>query len=376
MADKRDYYEVLGVNRNASDSELKKAFYKLVKENHPDLHQGDKQCEERMKEINEAYEVLSDKEKRAKYDQFGFAGVDPNYGAGSPGGGFSGFGDFDLSDILANAFGGFGGFGGSSSRSKNAPVKGASIRVNLNIKFEEAVFGCEKEIKITRQETCGECGGNGCEKGTTPEVCPQCHGSGMVMSQTSTMFGTMSSSRPCPKCRGEGKIIHQPCKNCGGSGIEKRQKTVKVSIPAGADEGQTFVLSGEGHCGKNGGPNGDLLVTLTVRKHEYFVRDGNNILYELPISVTQAILGAEIEVPTADGETNLSIPAGTQPGDRFTLRGKGVPYIRSKRRGDEIVTVKVVIPKELTIEQRGLVKKLDETMDDSGRAKKSRKKFL
>ncbi len=374
MANKRDYYQVLGVDKSVSPEDLKKAYRKLVKENHPDLHPGDKECEARMKEANEAYEVLSDADKRAKYDQFGFAGVDPNYGAGSPGGGFSGFGDFDLSDILGTVFGGgFGGFGGGSARSRNAPQQGQSIRVGLSISFEEAAFGCDKQIKLNRVETCSECGGSGCEKGTTPEVCSQCRGSGMVMSQRRTAFGVMQSSQPCPKCGGKGKIIHQPCKKCGGAGSERRQTTISVSIPAGADTNQTFCLTGEGHAGTNGGPSGDLLVTISVRPHEYFVREGNTVFYEQTVSVTQAILGAELEIPTIDGPVRFSIPEGTQPGDRFTIRGKGIPYMRSPRRGDEVVTVKVAVPKNLTSEQKELVRKLDEELDGGGKKKRKPK---
>ncbi len=373
MADKRDYYEVLGVKKDVSESDLKKAFLKLVKENHPDLHPGDKACEARMKEINEAYEVLSDADKRAKYDRLGFAGVDPNYGAGSPGGGFSGFGDFDLSDILSNlGFGGFNGFGGGT-RNRNAPMRGQDIRVGLSISFEEAAFGCEKRIKLSRVEKCESCGGSGCAAGTTPEVCSHCRGSGQVFAQRRTAFGVMQSSQQCPMCGGSGKIIHQPCTKCGGAGVEKRQRTITVNIPAGADSNQTFALSGEGHAGENGGPAGDLLVTVSVRPHEFFIRDGNDVRYEMPVSVTQAILGSELDVPTIDGNVRFSIPEGTQPGEQFAIRGKGIPYMHSARRGDEIITVKVTIPRNLTIEQKDLVQQLDESLDGGAKRKRPKK---
>ncbi|MGM9522494.1 MAG: molecular chaperone DnaJ [Oscillospiraceae bacterium] len=357
MADKRDYYEVLGVGKNATDAELKKAFFKIAKENHPDLHPGDKECEQRLKEANEAYEVLSDKDKRAKYDQFGFAGVDPNFAA-SNGGGFSGgFDGFDLGDILGSVF---SGFGGDTARNRNAPMRGESIRVGVSISFEEAAFGCDKRITVSRTETCDECGGNGCAQGTTPEVCPTCHGSGVVMTQKRTMFGVMQSSAECPKCGGRGKIIHQPCGKCHGSGTVRKQKTINVTIPAGIDNNQTFALRGQGHAGLNGGPAGDILVTVSVRPHEFFKREGFSILYEMPISVTQALLGADLEVPTLDGKVKYSIPEGTQSGDVFRLKGKGVPYRNG--RGDQYVTIKINIPKELTNEQRELVKKLDESL--------------
>ena len=265
MADqkKRDYYEVLGVKKGASDDELKKAYRKLAKQNHPDLNPGDKAAEARFKEINEAYEVLSDKEKRAKYDQFGFAGVDPNFGAGGPGGA-GGFGGFDVSDLFGSFFGGgFGGFGGGG-QSRTGPAKGSTVRASLTLTLEEAAFGCEKDVNISHVESCDVCGGTGCEPGTTAEVCPECHGSGQVRMQQRTMFGTMSTSTVCPNCRGEGKIIHQKCKACGGSGGVRRQKKVHVKVPAGIDNGQAISVRGQGDMGRNGGPAGDLIVGINV----------------------------------------------------------------------------------------------------------------
>ena len=365
MADKRDYYEVLGVGRDASEADIKKAFRRLAKENHPDLHPDDKECESRFKEITAAYEVLSDSEKRSRYDQFGFAGVDPNYGAGQSGGaGFGeGFGDFDLGDIFGSFFSGFGGGGG---RGRNAPMRGENIRIGITVTFEEAAFGCEKNVSVSRIETCDECGGNGCAKGTTPEVCPTCKGTGTVMSQKRTMFGVMQTSTACSKCGGTGKIIHQPCPKCHGAGSVKKQKTISVNIPAGIDHNQTISLRGQGNAGVNGGPAGDLLITVSIRPHEYFKREGSSILYEMPVTVTQAILGAELEVPTLDGKVKYSIPEGTQSGTVFRLKGKGVPFLRGNGRGDQFVTINVVIPKDLTGEQRELVRKLDESFGGSG----------
>lgn len=374
MANKRDYYEVLGVSRDASDADIKKAFRRLAKENHPDLHPGDKQAEENFKEINEAYEVLSDSDKKAKYDQFGFAGVDPSYGAGEGGfgGGFGGFGDVDLGDIFGSFFG--GGFGGGGAASRNAPRRGESVRVGISVSFEDAAFGCEKTLNISRVETCNECGGNGCEKGTTPEICSNCKGTGTVRVQKQTMFGVMQSTSECPHCRGKGRIIHQPCKVCKGAGSVRRQKTINVNIPAGIDNNQTVSLRGEGNAGANGGSAGDLLITVAVRPHEIFTREGTSVLCEYPISITQAILGDEVEVPTLDGAVKYKIPEGTQYGTVFRLRGKGIPYVNSSARGDQYVTVTVDIPKNLTSRQKELVRELAETMGEQSTGGKARRK--
>ena len=359
-SEKRDYYEVLGVKKDATADEIKKAYRKLAKENHPDLHPGDKACEERFKEVNEAYEVLSDEEKRKKYDQFGHAAFDPNagYGAGGFGGGFGGFGDFgDLGDIFGS-FGDIFGFGGGGAQrsNPNAPRKGDNIRSSVSISFEEAAFGCAKEITIGRVEQCPDCKGTGCQPGTTPEVCPDCKGTGTVRTTQRTPFGMVQSTGACPKCKGTGKIIHQPCKTCRGMGMIRRQHKVKVTIPAGIDDGQAISQRGKGNAGANGGPAGDLLVSVIVRPHARFERDGNSVLLQQPISFAQAALGAEIEVPTLDGNVKMTVPEGTQPGATFRLRGKGIPYLRGSGRGDQFVTVDVVVPKNLTGSQKELLR--------------------
>ncbi len=366
MADKRDYYEVLGVSKSASKDEIKKAYRKLTKENHPDLHPGDKECEERFKEANEAYEVLSDEDKRAKYDQYGFAAFDPNYGAGA-GGGFGGFSDFgDLGDIFGDIF----GFGGGRSN-PNAPRKGESVRSSVVISFEEAAFGCEKEVTIGRIEQCPDCSGSGCAPGTTPEVCPDCKGSGTVRTTQRTPFGMAQSTVQCSKCRGTGKIIHQPCKNCRGMGNIRKQHKVKVNIPAGIDDGQTISKPGQGSVGSNGGPNGDLLVSVNVRPHARFERDGSSVILVEDISYAQAVLGAEIEVPTLDGKVKLTIPEGTQSGSTFRLRGKGIPYLRGSGRGDQFVTVNLVVPKNLSGSQKELLRQFAASMGELDSGSKS-----
>ena len=360
MADKRDYYEVLGVSKDASQDDIKKAFRKLTKENHPDLHPGDKACEERFKEGNEAYEVLSDPDKRKKYDQFGFAAFDPNAGAGGFGGfdGFGGFGGFG--DIFGDIF----GFGGGARSNPNAPRKGESLRATLNISFEEAAFGCKKEVTVGRVEQCPDCKGTGCAPGTTPEICPDCKGTGNVTVSQRTPFGVMQSSSPCSKCRGTGKIIHQPCKTCRGMGNIRRQHKIEINVPAGIDDGQTISKPGAGNAGANGGPAGDLLVTVMVKPHPRFERDGTSVLLEQEISYAQAVLGAEVEVPTLDGKVKLTIPEGTQPGAVFRLRGKGIPYLRGSGRGDQFVSVTVKVPKNLTGSQKELLRQFAASMGE------------
>lgn len=356
MADqKRDYYEVLGVEKTASDAELKKAYRKLAKENHPDLHPNDKACEERFKEANEAYEILSDPDKRAKYDQFGHAAFDPNAGAGGAGFG-GGFGDI-FSDIFGG--GGFGDIFGGGGR-RNGPQRGESIRTGITVTFEEAAFGCTKELNITRVESCDTCEGTGCANGTTPEVCSNCGGSGMVRSQQRTPFGVFATNTACPKCGGSGKIIHQPCSSCGGSGNLRKQRKISVNIPAGIDNGQTISLRGQGHAGVNGGPPGDLLVTVGVKPHPDFQREDTAVLYSMPISFVEAALGAEVEVPTLDGKVKYNIPEGTQTGTVFRLRNKGIPHLRGNGRGDQFVTVNIVTPTKLTDEQKELLRKFAE----------------
>ena len=364
MAEKRDYYEVLGLQKGASEDELKKAYRKLAKENHPDLHPGDKDCEARFKEIGEAYEVLSDPDKRAKYDQYGHAAFDPSQGFGGGGfGGFDGFGGFGgFADIFGDMFG-FGGGG----RSSNAPRKGENIRASVTVKFEEAAFGVKREVMIGRVEQCPDCKGTGCAEGTTPEICPECKGTGSVMTAQRTPFGMMQSSGPCKKCGGKGRIIHSPCGTCRGMGSIRKQHKVSVNIPAGIDDGQTISLRGQGNAGANGGPAGDMLVTVIVQPHARFEREGSSVLLEQELSFAQAALGAEIEVPTLDGKVKLNIPEGTQPGTVFRLRGKGIPMLRGTGRGDQFVTVRVAVPKNLTGAQKELLREFAASFgDDSG----------
>lgn len=373
---KRDYYEVLGVSRGASEDEIKKAYKKMARKYHPDLNPGDKTAEEKFKEVNEAYEVLSDADKKARYDQYGHAGVDPNFGAGGFGGGFDGSFDFgDLGDIFGSFFG--GGFGGGRRTNPNAPQRGESIRMSIAISFEEAAFGCEKAVTVERYETCDTCHGNGCAPGTSPEVCPDCHGTGTVQVRRQTPMGVFATSSPCPKCGGKGRIIHQPCKDCRGSGMVRKKKTIQASIPAGIDNGQTISIRGQGNAGKNGGPAGDLLITITVRPHELFRREGTSVLCEAPITFTQAVLGAELEIPTIDGKVKYELPEGTQSGTTFRLKGKGIPSINGRGRGDQYVTVYIETPKNLNKEQKEALKKFAETMGESNyeEQKKFFKKF-
>lgn len=363
MADKRDYYEVLGVKKDATTDEIKKAYRRMTKENHPDLHPGDKACEERFKEANEAYEVLSDDEKRKKYDQYGHAAFDPNAGFGGGGfgdfGGFGGFGGFG--DIFSDLFG--GGFGGGA-RNPNAPKKGGSLRASVNISFEEAAFGCKKEVTVSRVEQCPDCKGNGCAPGTTPEVCPDCKGTGSVTTAQRTPLGMMQTSAPCSRCKGTGRIIHQACKTCRGMGNIRRQHKVEVNVPAGIDDGQTISRPGYGNAGVNGGPAGDLLINVIVRPHARFERDGTSVLLEQEISYAQAALGAEIEVPTLDGKVKLTVPEGTQPGAVFRMKGKGIPYLRGSGRGDQFVSIKLVVPRNLSGSQKELLRQFAASMGE------------
>ena len=372
MAEKRDYYEVLGVEKGASEDEIKKAYRKLAKANHPDLHPGDKECEERFKEINEAYEVLSDPDKRAKYDQFGHAAFDPS--AGGPGGagfgGFGGFGDIfggGFGDIFGDIFG--GGFGGGQSQ-RSGPRRGENLRVRLNITFEEAAFGCEKEINVGRVEQCPDCKGNGCAPGTTPEVCPDCKGSGQVKTTQRTPFGMMQQNTRCNKCKGRGKIIHSPCGTCHGIGSIRRQHKVSISIPAGIDDGQTISLRGQGNAGVNGGPAGDVIVHVTVKADPMFERDGYDVTIHVPITFSQAVLGDDVEVPTVDGRIVQHIPEGTQSGTKFRLRGQGIQYLNGRGRGDQYVIVDVEIPKKVTRAQREALKAFEDSMKEDNYEKR------
>ena len=360
---KRDYYEVLGVQKGAGDDEIKKAYRKLAKANHPDLHPDDKEAEARFKEINEAYEVLSDSDKRSRYDQFGFAGVDPNYGGGGFGGGFDGGFDFgDLGDIFGSFFG--GGFGGGG-RSRTGPQRGESLRMGLTITFEEAAFGCEKEVSLDRVEQCETCHGTGAAPGTSPETCSKCGGSGQVQQRRQTPMGVFATTGPCPQCGGKGKIINSPCKTCGGNGQVRKKKTIKVNIPAGIDNGQIISLRGQGNAGKNGGPSGDLQIVISVQPHQLFRRDGADVYCEAPITFTQAVLGGEMEIPTIDGKVKYEIPEGPQTGATFRLRGKGIPNMNGRGRGDQFVTIYIETPRNLNREQKEALKKFSDTLKET-----------
>jgi len=385
MSDKKDYYESLGVSKGASEDEIKKAFRKQAKKYHPDVNPGNTRAEARFKEINEAYEVLSDSEKKSRYDQFGHAGVDPNFGAGGGGpfgggfaggpfsGGFGGAVDFDLGDIFGSIF---GGGGGATSRNRNAPRKGERVRASVVLTFEEAAFGCEKEVSIQRIEKCDDCNGSGCKSGTTAEKCPDCGGSGVVTVQQRTPFGVMQSTAECQKCQGRGKIIHQPCSKCKGLGMVRRNRTITVTIPPGIDNGQTISMRGQGSAGINGGEAGDLFVTVSVKPHEEFEREGNAILLNLPISFVQAALGAEIQVPTIDGKVKYTIPAGTQTGTVFRLRNKGIQNLRGSGRGDQYITVNVAVPTSLNKSQKEILRQFAEAGGEVIDTKKKRKKIL
>ncbi len=373
---KRDYYEVLGVEKGASAEEIKKAYRKSAMKYHPDRNPGDKAAEEKFKELGEAYEVLSDDDKRARYDQFGFAGVDPNYGGGAGygggfGGGFGGFGDFgDLGDIFGSFFGG----GGSRRSTQNAPRRGENVGVRLELTFEEAAFGCEKEVAAQRIENCSACDGSGSADGAI-ETCPQCRGSGQVRTVQNIMGMQMQSQTTCPSCSGRGKIVKNPCTTCRGKGKVRRTQRIKVKIPAGVDAGQSVRMRGEGCVGFNGGPNGDLLVEIDIRRHPIFQRRNMDVFCEVPITFTQAALGAQIEVPTLDGKQSFEIPEGTQTGKQFSIAGKGIPQVgNTKRRGNHYFTVVVETPTKLTKEQKDLLRQLDETLD--GKSSPKRKKFF
>ena len=368
--DKRDYYEVLGVDKSVSDDDLKKAYRKAAKKYHPDLNPGDKEAERKFKEVNEAYEVLSDKEKRARYDQFGHAGVDPNFGAG--GGGYGGFtGDFGyLGDIFNSFFG--GGFGGRSAN-PNAPRRGNDAAATVNLSFEEAAKGCKKTVKVTKIDNCKECGGSGAQKGTSPKTCPVCHGTGHVSATQRTPFGVMQTQQVCNNCHGSGKIIDKPCHTCAGKGRIRHTVEQSVDIPAGIDDGQVINLRGGGDAGTNGGPSGDLRINVNVRPHPIFERRGYDVYCEIPITFTQAALGDEIVVPTLDGKVKFTIHEGTQPGDEFKLRGKGIQRLNYSGKGDEYVKIVVEVPKELSKAQKDKLKEFDRVTDDKNY--KKRKSF-
>jgi molecular chaperone DnaJ len=355
---KRDYYEVLGVSRDASESDLKAAFRNLARKLHPDVNSSP-DAEEKFKEINEAYSVLSDPEKRAAYDRFGHQGVKGFNG----GPGFETVDFSDFADIFGDMFG-FGGFGGRSrTASRTAPRRGADLQYQIAISFKEAVFGAEKEIDVTKDETCGTCGGDGAKPGTSPKTCPECQGRGEVRQTRQTLLGSMVQVTTCPVCGGRGKVVEAHCPTCEGRGKVRETRRKKITIPAGVDDGTRIRLAGEGQPGDNNGPPGDLYLLVRVRPHKFFRRRDNDILLDLNVNIAQATLGAEVKVPTVDGDVMLKIPPGTQPGKIIRMRGKGVPHLRSNSRGDQLVVVSITIPTRLDDEERELFEKLAEKMD-------------
>ena len=369
MANKRDYYEVLGIDKNATDEDIKRAYRKKAKECHPDLHPNDKEAEARFKELNEANEVLSDPDKRARYDQFGFDGPDMGGGAGgNPFGGmdFSGMGG--ISDIFDQLFN--GGMGGSAQARRNAPRQGNDVRYELRLTFEEAAKGCHKSVEFYRYENCATCGGSGAKPGTQPQTCSMCKGTGQIRQSG----GWMTTVRTCPACGGSGKVIKDKCSSCGGSGRVRMRRTLELDVPAGVDDNIVLSKRGQGEPGANGGPNGDLLIQITVKPHKLFRREGTNLRLEVPISFTQAALGAEIDVPTLDGSVKYTIPEGTQTDTEFRIRGKGIQQLGSNNKGDLIFKVRVETPRRLTEKQRELLRQFDG--DDNGKQYDQRKTFI
>jgi molecular chaperone DnaJ len=362
----RDLYEILGVGRSASADEIKKAYRKLAMQYHPDRNK-EADAADRFKEVNYAYEVLSDQQKRERYDRFGHAGVD---GGGGPQG-FEGFSNFDGFGDIFDAF-----FGGSrGGRRRSGPTRGADLRVGLDLEFEEAIFGTEKEITYKRAETCEECKGIGAAPGTEPEVCGTCSGAGEIRRAQQSVFGQFVNVTTCPRCKGEGRVITSPCVHCRGVGLQRKDRTINVTIPRGVDAGSQIRLTGEGEGGPRGGPAGNLYVVLNVKPHEVFERVEDHILYELPVNIAQAALGSTITIPTLDGEEDVEIPPGTQSGDDFVVRGRGVPHLRGSGRGDMIIRATVVIPEELSEEQRELLEKLAETMGTPALPKRQKSFF-
>ncbi|NLK38892.1 MAG: molecular chaperone DnaJ [Clostridiales bacterium] len=359
---KRDYYEVLGLSKNADANDIKKAYRTLAKKYHPDMNPGDKEAEQKFKEINEAYAVLSDPDRKAKYDQFGHSAFEP--------GGMGGFGfeGFDFSDIFSgDIFSTF--FGGGTTR-RDGPVRGDDVYAKIVISFEEAAFGCKKEITYNRVERCGECGGSGAAKGTAPETCQTCRGSGQVRTQQRTPFGLFQSTRACDTCHGKGKTIKSPCSNCRATGYVKVSKKLEVSIPAGIDDEQRIALRSEGNDGKNGGPKGDLIITVIVRPHPIFERNGYNLYCEIPITFAEAALGAEIEIPTLEGNIKHTIPEGTQTGTTFVLKGKGIQMVNARGKGDLHITVNVEVPRGLNQQQKDLIRAFAESCGKSNHTKR------
>lgn len=378
MAEKRDYYEVLGVAKDADDATIKKAYRKLARQYHPDSNPGDQNAADKFKEATEAYEVLSDSEKRAKYDQFGHAAFDPNAGAGYGGGSYGGFSDMgDMDDILNSMFGGMFGGGGSSRRASNGPMKGANVTASVRVSFEEAVFGCEKEITLNLKETCPTCNGTGAKPGTSPSTCSKCGGRGQVTFTQQSIFGTVRNVQTCPDCKGTGKVIKDKCNNCYGTGFVSVKKTIKVNIPAGIDNGQSIRIREKGEPGINGGARGDLLVEVIVAQHPIFKRQEYNIYSTVSIPFTTAALGGNIKIQTVDGEEDYEVKAGTQTDTKVRLRNKGVPSLRNKSlRGDHMVTLVVKVPTSLNAEQREALKRFEEAMNGEKPEKEKKKKWF
>ncbi|MBR5315954.1 MAG: molecular chaperone DnaJ [Firmicutes bacterium] len=369
MAEKRDFYEVLGLQKGASDDEIKKAFRKMAMKYHPDRNPDNKEAEEKFKEVNEAYSILSDPDKKSKYDRFGHAGVDPNAGFG--GGGFGGAGGFDdIFDIFGNMFGGgFGGGGGA--RRRNAPTKGRDLQKAITITFEEAAFGTKKEISVTKYVKCSTCNGGGNKPGTEKKTCPHCGGTGQVHTVQRTPFGQFQSTGPCPECGGKGTVIETPCDDCGGTGKVRKTIKINVDIPAGVDNDSVIPIRGQGEPGENGGPNGDFYVVISVRPHKMFKRERDDLYLDIPITFDQAALGDDITVPTLDGKVTYKVPAGTQPNTMFRLRGKGMPNVRTGRTGDLYVKVILEVPTKLNSKQKKAIEAMGEALDSKCYQKKS-----
>ena len=372
MAEKRDYYEVLGIDRGADDSAIKSAYRKLAKKYHPDVNPGDKEAEKKFKEATEAYGVLSDPQKRQQYDQFGHAAFEQGGGGA---GGFGGFGGADMGDIFGDIFGDLFG-GGGRRRPNNGPMKGANVRAAVHITFEEAVFGCEKELDLNLKDACNTCHGTGAKPGTSPETCPKCHGSGQVVYTQQSMFGTIQNVQTCPECQGTGKVIKEKCTDCRGTGFVSSRKKIKVTIPAGIDNGQSIRIRDKGEPGLNGGPRGDLMVEVIVARHPIFQRQDMNIFSTAPITYAQAALGGEVRISTVDGDVMYDVKPGTQTDTKVRLKGKGVPSLRNKNvRGDHYVTLVVQVPTKLNEEAKEALRKFDEACGNRPSTGEKKKKF-
>jgi len=369
VTEKRDYYEVLGISKGATEEEIKKAFRRVAKQHHPDVNPGNKEAEAKFKEANEAYAVLSDKTMRIKYDQYGHAGVNQQ-----DFGGFGGAG-FDFSDIFDNlfggGFGGFGGSGGSNSRRRNGPQRGANLKYRLTLDFLEAAFGVEREITITKDDTCEVCNGSGAKPGTDTVKCSTCNGSGQVSQRQQTMFGTVMTTKTCPTCSGSGTIIKDPCTSCHGRGRKSRKKKLKINVPAGINRGEMLTLRGEGEPGTKGGPPGDLYIEISVREHSVFQREGYNTYCEVVVTFPQVALGCDLNVPTIDGEYSFKLKEGTQPGDVFSIKGKGIPHVnRNQIRGDHVFKIVVEVPAHLDQKQKDLLREFDNSCTDKNYQKR------